>query len=245
MKKLSIIIPAYNEAATISSVLERVAAVPLPGDLTKEIVIVDDGSSDGTGEIIQGLSKRDGVVVYSSLINLGKGAAVRFGFALATGDVVIVQDADLELDPEQYPDLIQPIMDGQADVVYGSRFMKGTGGSPMSRLANRVLTALTNLLYGSRLTDMETCYKVIRREVLDRIRLRSARFEFEPEITAVLLRLGYRIVEVPVRYHPRTVAQGKKIGAWDGILAIGTLLRYRFLKIEALRNPTAPKAADD
>lgn len=236
--KLSVIVPAYNEAATVREVLDRVRAVELPPDTTMEMIVVDDGSHDGTREIIEEYGRRGLAKVHASPINLGKGAAVRFGFSLATGDIVIVQDADLELDPEQYPELIKPIVEGQADVVYGSRFLKGKGGSPLSNLANRFLTTLTNVLYGSRLTDMETCYKVIRRDVLDRIRLRSARFEFEPEITAVLLRLGYRIVEVPVRYRPRTTEQGKKIGAWDGLLAIMTLLRYRSLKIDALRAPS-------
>ncbi len=237
--KLSVIVPAYNEAATVREVLDRVSAVELPPDTTMEMIVVDDGSVDGTREIIEEYGRSGAAKVHASPINLGKGAAVRLGFSLATGDIVIVQDADLELDPEQYPELIKPIVDGQADVVYGSRFLRGKGGSALSNLANRFLTTLTNVLYGSRLTDMETCYKVIRRDVLDHIRLRSARFEFEPEITAVLLRLGYQIAEVPVRYRPRTAEQGKKIGAWDGLLAIMTLLRYRWLKIDALRAPSA------
>lgn len=234
--KLSVIIPAYNEAATLAEVVRRVARVDLPGSMEKELILVDDGSTDGTGDICDECAEEFGAIAVRSVINLGKGAAVRLGFAYASGDIVLVQDADLELDPEQYPDLVGPILDGRAEVVYGSRFLQGgKGGSLLSRLANQFLVWCTNILYGARLTDMETAYKAIRRDILGAIRLRSARFEFEPEITCVLLRLGYRICEVPIRYHPRTVGEGKKIGAWDGFMALATLVRYRFMKADAFR----------
>lgn len=228
--KLSIVIPVYNEAQTVAHVIDKVRAVDI-GRLEKEIIVVDDGSDDGSAEIIR--RERDAsnglVRTHVSLINLGKGAAVRVGFKVAQGDIVIVQDADLELDPAEYPALIAPILAGEADVVYGSRFL---GGPPANvprgtRLANRFLTALTNVLYGSRLTDMETAYKVLRRDVLHELDLRSVGFEIEPEVTAQLLARGHRIHEVPISYAPRTADEGKKINWRDGVLAVYTLVRCR------------------
>lgn len=227
---LSVIIPVYNEASTIAEVIERVRAVQVPG-LTKEIIVADDGSRDESPTIIQHkhLEYPDTIKVHTSLINLGKGAAIRFGLEFASGDVILLQDADLELNPEEYPILLAPILAGEADVVYGSRFRgKATNVPRKSRIANRFLTTLTNVLYGSNLTDMATAYKVFRREAIKGLRLRSAGFEFEPEVTAKLLLAGYRIREVPISYNPRTVEQGKKIGMLDGIEYIYTLLKYRF-----------------
>jgi glycosyltransferase involved in cell wall biosynthesis len=227
--RLSVIIPVYNEEQTIHEVLERVAAVEL-GAIEKEIVIANDGSTDGTRRAIDDrhLPPDLAVHVYHSPINLGKGAAVRMGLAFATGDILLVQDADLELDPNEYTELIAPLLDGRADVVYGSRFLKPTSTVAMkSRAANRFLTILTNLLFGGHLTDMETAYKVMRREALQGIRLRTVGFDIEPEITARLLRAGRRIVEVPISYHPRTADEGKKMRFIDGVDAIYTLMKCR------------------
>jgi glycosyltransferase involved in cell wall biosynthesis len=221
----------YNEAQTIGHVIDKVRQVDL-GAIEKEIVVVDDGSIDGSREIIQReRDASDGLVkTHLSLINLGKGAAVRMGFKVAEGDLIIVQDADLELDPNEYPRLIAPILAGEADVVYGSRFLDRDAASNVpkaSRLANAALTALTNALYGSRLTDMETAYKVFRADVLQQIRLRALGFEFEPEVTARLLSAGFRIVEVPISYAPRPREAGKKITWRDGVSAATTLVRCR------------------
>ena len=229
-RKLSIIIPIYNEQSTISELVHRVHLVDLP-DFDKEIIITDDGSTDDSPEIIEDICNRyPGLIkVHSSLINLGKGAAIRFGLEFSTGDIILIQDADLELNPEEYPDLLEPIVNGNADVVYGSRFRGRSTNIPFrSRIANWVLTTITNILYGSKLTDMATAYKVFRSEVIKNLSLRSARFEFEPEVTAKLLLFGYEIVEVPISYSPRSISKGKKIGWIDGIEYIYTLLKYRF-----------------
>ena len=228
--RLSVIIPVYNEEQTIHEVLERVAAVELAG-IEKEIVIANDGSTDGTRRAIdeRRLPPDLPVHVYHSPINLGKGAAVRMGLAFATGDVLLVQDADLELDPAEYVRLLKPIVEGAADVVYGSRFLSPTGRVPArTRAANRFLTLLTNVLFGGRLTDMETAYKVMRREALAGLRLRSVGFDIEPELTARLLRAGRRIVEVPISYNPRRMDEGKKMRWIDGVDAVYTLLKCRF-----------------
>jgi len=227
--KLSIIIPVYNEEQTIGEVIERVWAVDL-GELEREVIIANDGSSDGTRLAIDESrwSNDSRVKRYDSPINLGKGAAVRLGLAFATGDILLVQDADLELDPNEYGRLLAPILERRADIVYGSRFLNSAGHVALRRrVANRFLTILTNLLFGARLTDMETAYKVFRREALTGIRLRCVGFDFEPEITAKLLRAGRRIVEVPVGYHPRRDDEGKKIRWIDGVDAIYTLIKCR------------------
>jgi dolichol-phosphate mannosyltransferase len=228
--KLSIIIPVYNEEQTISTVVERVLAVDL-GEIDSEIIIADDGSSDGTREAMAS-SRWIGdprVRIYANRINVGKGCAIRLGLSYATGDVILIQDADLELDPEEYGRLLQPIIEGRSAVVFGSRFLDGRNRVPLaSRLANGALTGLTNVLFGARLTDMETAYKVFRREVVDGIRWRCVAFDFEPEFTANVLLKGYRIVEVPISYHPRRAEEGKKIRWMDGLDAVYVLLKRRF-----------------
>jgi len=227
--RLSVIIPVYNEEQTIREVLERVASVDL-GGIEMEIIIANDGSTDGTRRAIdeRNLPPLLPVHVYHSPINLGKGAAVRMGLAVATGDVLLIQDADLELDPAEYTRLLVPILDGSADVVYGSRFLSPTARVSMkTRNANRFLTLLTNVLFGGRLTDMETAYKVMRKEALQGLRLRCVGFDIEPELTARLLRAGRRIVEVPISYNPRRVDEGKKMRWIDGVDAVYTLFKCR------------------
>jgi glycosyltransferase involved in cell wall biosynthesis len=223
--KLSVVMPVYNENATIREIVRRVSEVPLE----KEILIVDDCSTDGTREILRELDGQGGVRVHFQPVNQGKGAAVAVGFRYATGDVVVVQDADLEYDPMEYLKLLAPITQGHADVVYGSRFLNPTSKVPLkARTANRFLTMLTNVLFGGRLTDMETAYKVMKREALAGIRLRCVGFDIEPELTARLLRAGRRIVEVPITYNPRRLDEGKKMRFIDGVDAIYTLFKCRF-----------------
>lgn len=230
--KLSVIVPVYNEEQTIGAVIERIRAVDL-GPIEKEIIVANDGSSDGTRRAIDEGPWRDdpAIRVLHSPINLGKGAAVRLGLQHATGDVLLTQDADLELNPEEYGKLLAPIIDNGATVVYGSRFLQKNGAiSLRTRAANRTLTMLTNVLFAGRLTDMETGYKVFRREVLEKIRLRCVGFDFEPEITAKLLLAGYKIVEVPIGYSPRRADEGKKIRAVDGLDAVYVLLKCRLTR---------------
>lgn len=222
---LSIIIPVYNEKSTVEAVISKVAVIDLPCE--KEIIVVDDGSDDGTAEVLR-LQGTKITRLYSSPVNVGKGAAVRIGLSFASGDIILLQDADLETNPDEYLQLLQPIFDGKTRVVYGSRFLKGNNRVPqLRRLANMFLTSLTNLLYRSKLTDMETAYKVFTGEVAKKLILRSNKFEIEPEITAQICRLGYKILEVPISYSPRTVSEGKKIKCKDGIKAVWTLFRLR------------------
>ncbi|MFQ3536525.1 MAG: glycosyltransferase family 2 protein [Aggregatilineales bacterium] len=224
--KLSVIIPCYNELTTIEQILAAVKAV----NLAHEIIIVDDGSTDGTREVLANLPPDPQVRVIYHAHNQGKGAAVRTGFAAAKGDVLLIQDADLEYDPRDYPTLLKPIQEGRAKVVYGSRFLGGPRKTMFfwNMVANKMLTLMTNILYNTILSDMETCYKVFCAEVVQGLKLRSRRFEFEPEITAKVLKRGYRIYEVPISYNGREWHEGKKIKWTDAPIAAWTLLRYRF-----------------
>lgn len=223
--KLSVVIPVYNEVGTIREVLQKVREIPLD----KQIVVVDDGSSDGTSEVLDELVWADVCVVHHPR-NRGKGAAIRTALAHITGDIVIVQDADLEYDPANYPALLAPIVEGRTTVVYGTRFHAGNRmGYSKYKIAARALTWLTNILFGARITDEATCYKVFRSDVIRAIPLRCERFEFCPEVTAKLLKRGIAIEEVPIDYAPRTEAEGKKISWRDGVEAFYYLVKYRFV----------------
>jgi glycosyltransferase involved in cell wall biosynthesis len=232
---LSIVVPVYNERATISAVVDRLLTIDLP--IAREIIIVNDGSKDGTREILDEIAARlekgrsadaPAVTVVHADVNCGKGNAVRLGFGRARGTIVAIQDADLELDPAQLAELIAPILAGETKVVYGSRFLAGAPPAPrVTLIANRALTSFTNLLFGARLTDMETCYKIMRIDVARSLNFVANRFDMEPEITAKLLKAGHRIVERPVRFSPRSRAAGKKIGWRDGVTAVRVLMRER------------------
>jgi len=226
MALLSILVPVYNEARTVADVLDRLKTIALPCD--REVVVVNDGSSDGTYEVLE---RYAGVVPFRVIHaerNGGKGSAIRLGLAAASGDIIAIQDADLELDPAQLAMLVEPILAGDTDVVFGSRFLAPTSAAPLKTvLANRFLTLVTNVLFGAAITDMETCYKVMRTTTARSLDLQANRFDIEPEITAKLLRRGIGIVERPVRFEPRSRAAGKKIGWKDGVAAIGELVKHR------------------
>jgi glycosyltransferase involved in cell wall biosynthesis len=224
---VSVVIPVYNEITTIEEIVSRVQAVPI----NKEIIIVDDCSSDGTREKLDVIVQRyENVKVLFHTENQGKGAALQTGFGLASGDIIIIQDADLEYDPDEYPNLLKPILDDRADIVYGSRFL----GGPHRVLffwhyaGNKFLTLMCNALTNINLTDMETCYKVFRKDVIRNITLKSKRFGIEPEITVKVAKKGFRIYEVPISYSGRTYSEGKKITWKDGIVAVYSILRFRF-----------------
>jgi glycosyltransferase involved in cell wall biosynthesis len=253
---LSIIVPVYNEVRTVRAVIDRLLAIDLP--VPREILVVDDGSTDGTRDVLATLGTRDAgfgmrdsgvensgfgnsspesriphpesrLTVIHAERNAGKGAAIRLGLHSARGTIVAIQDADLELDPQQIAALVSPIVRGDADVVYGSRFLAGRPPAPWITIAaNRVLTGATNLLFGGSLTDMETCYKIMRADVARSLKLDANRFDIEPQITARLLRAGHRIHELPVKFDPRSRAQGKKIGWRDGVRAVQVLIAERF-----------------
>ncbi len=225
--KLSVVIPVFNEVENIREILKRVKA----GRMASEIIVVDDGSWDGTRDILQRMDGKAGVHVILHPRNQGKGAAVRTGLQAVTGDVVLIQDADLEYHPRDYPVLLQPISDGIADVVYGSRFLGGPRRAVMfwHMIANQMLTFMTNILYDAILSDMETGYKVFRREVLDGLDLQASRFDFEPEFTAKVLKRHHRIYEVPISFNPRDYSEGKKIKLRDAFIAVWTLLKYKFV----------------
>jgi len=227
---LSIVVPVYNEVRTVRAVIERLVAIDLP--VAREIIVVNDGSTDGTREVLDSVGIRDpgsGIRVIHVDQNAGKGAAIRRGFNEATGTIVAIQDADLELDPQQLSTLVAPILRGDADVVYGSRFLAGRPAAPwITIVANRALTTTTNVLFGSSITDMETCYKIMRAEVARSLQLDANRFDIEPQITARVLRRGHRIHELPVKFEPRSRAQGKKIGWRDGVRALEVLFKERF-----------------
>ena len=225
--KLSVIIPVFNEKNTLRTLLDRVRATPFD----KEIIVIDDCSTDGTREILRELESESDLHILYHAVNKGKGAALRSGFANVTGDIVIIQDADLEYNPEEYEKLIKPIVDGIADVVYGSRFM----GGPRRVLyfwhtvGNRLLTLLSNMMTNLNLTDMETCYKVFRRNVIDRITIKSDRFGVEPELTAKIARLGVSVYEMPISYYGRKYSEGKKIGWKDGVSAFYSIIKFHFI----------------
>jgi glycosyltransferase involved in cell wall biosynthesis len=253
--RLSIIIPAYNESPTIHRILDRVQAVTLAHDLEKEVILVDDCSRDGTAEAVQAYADDNPDFPIKLLrhdVNRGKGAALHTGIAAATGDFVVIQDADLEYDPREYNLLLQPVLEDAADVVYGSRFM---GGRPhrilffWHSIGNKFLTALSNAFTNLNLTDMETCYKLFRRELLQSLELREQRFGFEPEVTAKIARIsGVRIYEVGISYYGRTYAEGKKINWRDGVRAIYCIVRYArwFLgRGGQTSTPSLPKSDED
>jgi len=224
---LSIIVPVYNESATIGAVIDRLLTIDLP--IEREIIVVNDGSTDGTREVLDRIAPaRERLSVVHLPANRGKGHAVRVGLAKTRGTITAIQDADLELDPAQLKDLVQPILDGHADAVYGSRFLRPSFKVPLiTRAGNRTLTWMTNVLFGQSLTDMETCYKIIRGDIARSLQLEADRFDIEPEITVSLLRGGHRILERPVTFSPRSRAAGKKIRWRDGIEAVRMLWRHR------------------
>lgn len=226
---LSVVIPVYNEAATVETLIDRVRDAPLP-DIDKQIIVVNDGSTDQTAAILEALHETDpNLTLLHHPRNRGKGAALRTGFAHATGDIVIIQDADLEYDPNEYTKLLQPILDGRADVVYGSRFLTTEAHRVLyywHYLGNKLLTTLSNMFTNVNLTDMETCYKVFRREVIQSIQIEEDGFGIEPELTAKVARAGYRIYEVGISYSGRTYAEGKKIRVSDGLEALWCILKY-------------------
>lgn len=233
-KCLSIIIPAYNEEQTIAALLDAVLAAILPTGLDREIIVVDDGSTDGTVGVVEAHPERGRLRVIQQETNRGKGAALHRGFAEATGEIIVVQDADLEYDPGEYKRLIAPILEGKADVVYGSRFSGGDSHRVLyfwHYLGNRFLTLLSNAVTNLNLTDMECCYKLFRTEVLRRVQLKEERFGFEPEVTAKIARIGVRIYEVGISYSGRTYEEGKKIGWRDGVRAIWCIFKYGLLRL--------------
>ncbi len=225
MNKLSVVIPVYNEKETIKEILNRVRAV----NLDKEIIIVDDFSTDGTRDILKELALKGEEKVFFHEKNMGKGAALRTGFEHVTGDYVIVQDADLEYNPEDYHKLLGPVLEGKTEVVYGSRFIGGHKSMSFHHwLGNKFLTFMTNILYNATISDMETCYKLFKTEVIEGIAIKSNRFNFEPEITAKILKQGIRIYEVPISYAGREFSEGKKITWIDGFSALWTLIKFKF-----------------
>lgn len=226
--KLSIVIPVYNEVKTLEELVRRVRAV---NGIDKEIILVEDTSNDGSKELVERLAREDpSIVAVYHQVNMGKGAALRSGFQKATGDFVIVQDADLEYDPQEYLKLLKPVFDGKAKVVYGSRFTGEHRNMNFKHwVGNQFLTLVTNILYDTTLSDMETCYKLFPRELIQNIKLRSNRFDFEPEITAKILKTGIRIYEVPISYAGREANEGKHISWKDGFPALWALIKYRFV----------------
>lgn len=228
MKKVSILIPVYNEIQSLEQLLQKVEEAPFAG-LEKEIILVDDFSTDGTRDILKNLENKYKVLYHD--VNQGKGAALRTGFGAVTGDIAVIQDADLEYDPKDYDGVLQLILNGEADVAYGSRFMDLTQSETVVKVnffANKMLTLMTNILFGAKLTDMETCYKAFKTEFIKDIKIKSNRFDFEPEITAKVLKKKAKLKEAPISYHGRTFEEGKKITMKDGIHAVIALIKFRF-----------------
>jgi glycosyltransferase involved in cell wall biosynthesis len=228
---LSILMPVYNEAKTIHEIIDKVMAADI-GDVRKELIIVDDGSKDGTRDVLRDMSQNSPYRIYFHGQNMGKGAALRTALHYATGDVIIIQDADLEYDPAEYAELIKPVIEGKADVVYGSRLTGGKVARAFNfwhYLGNKMLTFITNILYNAILSDMETCYKVFRADVIKSFLIKSNRFDFEPEITAKVLKRKYKLYEMPISYYGRDFAEGKKITWRDGFAAVWALVKYRFV----------------
>ena len=222
--------PVYNEAQTIREIITRVEAAPI-GEVRKELIIVDDASTDGTRDVLRELAQNGKYKIYFHGHNMGKGAALRTALTYAVGDIILIQDADLEYDPGEYAELIKPILEGRADVVYGSRLTGGKVGRAFNfwhYIGNKLLTFITNILYNAILSDMETCYKVFRADVIKNIQIKSNRFDFEPEITAKILRRKYKLYEMPISYYGRDFSEGKKITWRDGFAAIWALVKYRF-----------------
>ncbi len=229
MKKVSILIPVYNEKQSLEKLLEKVEEAPFAG-LEKEIILVDDCSTDGTKDILKNLESKYKVLYHD--VNQGKGAALRTGFSAVTGDIAVIQDADLEYDPKDYDGVLKLILDDEADIAYGSRFLDLTQSKTVVKinfLANKMLTLMTNILFGAKLTDMETCYKAFKTEFLKGITIKSDRFDFEPEITAKMLKKKARLKEAPISYKGRTFEEGKKVTMADGIHAVIALIKYRFI----------------
>lgn len=225
--RLSVIIPVFNEAGTISEIIKRVKATRL----VDEIIIIDDGSTDGTSQVLQAQARKGLIKLITHERNYGKGRAIRSGLAQVKGDLVLIQDADLEYDPREYPNLLKPVQEGLADVVYGSRFL-GAVRRPIlfwNMVANKILTLVTNVLYNNIISDMETGYKLFRKEVVAGMTLRANRFDFEPEFTAKILKKKCNLVEVPIPFYPRGYSQGKKIHMGDAFIAMWTLIKYRFV----------------
>ena len=228
--KLTVIIPVYNEQATITKLIDKVKAVKLK-NIVKEIIVVDDGSTDKSGHLIQkATAKYSGVSAFSLPINLGKGAAIRLGLKHASGDIIIIQDGDLELDPQEFHQILKPILNKQSKIVYGSRVLAGKKIPIKSFIATKITSTLVGLLFGRWITDINTAYKAFTREVLNKLTLRSVQFEFDAEFTVKALKLGYKIIEVPVSYNPRTKLEGKKIRFNDGLDLVFTILKFRFVQ---------------
>jgi len=249
--KVSILIPVYNEYPVLPLVLQRIFSAPLPEGCSKEVIVIDDGSTDGTSELLEQYRSMGLAMVHNSVVNFGKGAALRIGIERATGDVILVQDGDLEYHPKDYLKLLSPIARNEAEVVYGSRFLGHAKGIKLANLiANKLLTLAANLLYRAQITDEATAYKAFRADILKSVKLRCMRFEFCPEITAKLRRLGHTIYEVPISYNPRGILEGKKIRWHDGVSALWTLVRYRFaprvslVRSVASRPCKAPRSAE-
>lgn len=227
--QLSIVVPVYNERDNVERVIERLRTVELPPGVEREIIVVDDGSTDGTSDVLRGFHDEPGLIVHHSMVNLGKGVAARIGFKYASGDVIVIQDADLEYDPAELSRLLEPILAGRTDVVYGSRFLGRCDRMATAHvIGNRLLNITNNLLFGASLTDCYTCYKMFRRHVLDGVRLRARGFELEAELTAKIQKQGFAILELPINFVGRTYLEGKKIRKLDGFLGVLNLLRFRF-----------------